>query len=180
MQHKSLAHTGCAVARSLERVGEWWSILILRDASYGMTRFDEFQKSLSIAPNILTKRLNALVEGGLLERRQYQDRPARFEYVLTDAGRDFRPVLWALLDWGTRHLSPEGPTVQVVNRRTGKVAKLMMVDGDTGEPITTQDFMAAPGPAATPGIRSRFAFVEEKRRDPEAKPRFVTSAEPSA
>ncbi len=91
----------CPIARSLERVGEWWSILILRDALHGLTRFDQFQKSLDIAPNMLTRRLNALVEGGLLERRRYNERPPRDEYVLTERGRDFEPVLYALLAWAT-------------------------------------------------------------------------------
>ena len=95
MQHKSFGNMQCPIARSLERVGEWWSILILRDAFLGLTRFDQFQKSLDIAPNILARRLNALVEAGLLERRSYSARPPRDEYVLTALGRDFRPVLWA-------------------------------------------------------------------------------------
>ena len=97
MQRKSFGDMQCPIARSLERVGEWWSILILRDAFHGLTRFDEFQKSLDIAPNILTRRLAALVESGLLERRRYSERPPRDEYILTDLGRDFRPVMQALL-----------------------------------------------------------------------------------
>src|ERR1700709_272650 len=97
MQRKSFGDMQCPIARSLERVGEWWSILILRDAFHGFTRFDEFQKSLDIAPNILTRRLAALVESGLLERHRYSERTPRDEYVLTDLGRDFRPVMQALL-----------------------------------------------------------------------------------
>src|SRR5262245_18038344 len=100
MQRKSFGSMQCPVARSLERVGEWWSILILRDAFHGMTRFDQFQKSLGIAPNILTRRRNALVEAGLLERHHYNEHPPRDEYLLTARGRDFRPVLVALLTWG--------------------------------------------------------------------------------
>ena len=83
MRRKSFGNMQCPIARSLERVGEWWSILILRDASLGLTRFDEFQESLGIAPNILTRRLKALVEAGLLERRRYSERPPRDEYVLS-------------------------------------------------------------------------------------------------
>ncbi len=101
----------CPIARSLERVGEWWSILILRDALHGYTRFDQFQKSLGIAPNMLTRRLNALVEAGLLERRRYSAHPPRDEYVLTARGRDFRPVIVALLAWGNKHFAPEGASV---------------------------------------------------------------------
>jgi len=96
----------CPIARSLERVGEWWSILILRDALRGSTRFDQFRKNLNIAPNILTRRLNAFVDAGLLERRQYCEHPPRHEYVLTPAGRDFQPVMIALLTWGNKHFAP--------------------------------------------------------------------------
>ena len=97
MRHKSFDDMQCPIARSLERVGEWWSMLILRDASLGLTRFDQFQESLGIAPNMLTRRLNALVEAGLLERRPYSEHPPRVEYVPTARGRDFRPVLVSLL-----------------------------------------------------------------------------------
>src|SRR5215467_11430043 len=128
MQRKSFGNMQCPIARSLERVGEWWSILILRDAFLGSTRFEQFQKSLDIAPNMLTRRLNALVESGLLERRQYSDRPPRDEYLLTERGRDFRPVLWALLAWGNRHFAPEGPSVVIVDAENGRPADLVLVD----------------------------------------------------
>ena len=111
MQHKSFGNMSCPIARSLERVGEWWSILILRDAFLGLTRFDQFQKSLDIAPNILARRLQALVEAGLLERRGYSARPPRDEYLLTARGRDFRPVLWAHARLGQQAFRP---------RRTGR------------------------------------------------------------
>src|SRR5262249_52615336 len=111
MQRTNFAHLQCPIARSLERVGEWWSILILRDAVYGVKRFDEFQRSLDIAPNMLTRRLNALVKSGLLKRQRYSDKPPRFEYVLTERGRDFRPVMLALLAWGNKHFAPEGASV---------------------------------------------------------------------
>src|ERR1700761_6302603 len=99
MQPRQSPNSECPIARTLESVGEWWSILILRDAMQGLTRFDEFQTSLGIAPNILTRRLNTLVESGLLERRRYSERPERFEYILTERGEDFRPVLWTLVAW---------------------------------------------------------------------------------
>src|ERR1700750_2180504 len=108
MQRKSFDRMSCPIARSLERVGEWWSILILRDALHGLTRFDQFQKSLGIAPNMLTRRLNALVDAGLLERRRYSERPPRDEYVLTDTGRDFLPVLAAIGAWGREHYGANG------------------------------------------------------------------------
>jgi len=108
MQHKSFADMACPIARSLEQVGEWWSILILRDAFAGKTQFGEFQQSLGIAPNMLTRRLASLVEAGMLERRPYSTRPPRDEYLLTERGRDFRTVLVALLAFGDRHFAVEG------------------------------------------------------------------------
>jgi DNA-binding HxlR family transcriptional regulator len=155
MQRKSFAETQCPIARSLERVGEWWNILILRDAFRGYSRFDEFQDSLGIAPNILARRLKGLVESGLLERRRYQERPARFEYVLTERGRDFRPVLWSLLAWGNRHFAPEGVSVQLIDSETGKVADPMLVDRISGKPLVAPQFRTAPGPAANTRTRSR-------------------------
>lgn len=148
MQRKSFGAMSCPIARSLERVGEWWSILILRDAFRGVTQFDQFQKSLGIAPNMLARRLNALVENGLLERRLYQAHPPRHEYVLTERGRDFRPVLWALLAWGNRHFAPEGPSVIVVDRETGRPADPVLVDRVSGKEMTAETFRSAPGPAA--------------------------------
>ena len=148
MQRKSFGNMQCPIARSLERVGEWWSILILRDAFRGLTRFDQFQKNLDIAPNMLTRRLNALVESGLLERRRYSERPPRDEYVLTERGRDFRPVLWALLAWGNKHFAPEGRSVVVVDSVTGVEADPLLVDRRTGRPLDEPDFKSAPGPAA--------------------------------
>src|SRR5579872_6696748 len=148
MQRKSFGTMSCPIARSLERVGEWWSILILRDAFRGHTRFDQFQTSLGIAPNMLTKRLHALVESGLLEKRRYSEKPPRYEYVLTERGRDFRPVLWALLAWGNKHFAPEGASVVVVDRKTGAPAEPMLVDRVSGRPLVPPDFITAPGPAA--------------------------------
>ena len=147
----------CPIARSLERVGEWWSILILRDAFHGLTRFDQFQKSLEIAPNMLTRRLNALVEAGLLERRRYSERPPRDEYLLTERGRDFRPVLWALLAWGNKHFAPEGKSVVIVDAATGAEADPVLVDRASGRPLVEPAFRAAAGPAAGEGTRRRYA-----------------------
>jgi DNA-binding HxlR family transcriptional regulator len=106
MRRKTFEAMSCPIARSLEMVGEWWSILILREAWLGKTHFDEFQKSLGIGSNTLTRRLNGLVAHNLLERRACGDRPARHEYVLTESGRDFQAVLEAFIAWGNRHASP--------------------------------------------------------------------------
>lgn len=95
-----ISEMSCTVAYSLTVVGERWALLILRDAMYGIRRFDEFQESLGIARNILADRLEKLVAHGVMERRQYQERPARHEYVLTPKGRDLFPVLMTLMRWG--------------------------------------------------------------------------------
>jgi DNA-binding HxlR family transcriptional regulator len=155
MKHTDFGRMPCPIARSLGKVGEWWSILILRDAFYGLTRFDEFEKSLKIAPNMLTRRLAGLVEGGLMERRQYSARPPRFEYLLTKAGRDFKPVLLAFVAWGNDHLAPEGASLLVVSRETGKPADQVLVDARTGLAINDEDYMFAPGPAANEIMRMR-------------------------
>ena len=160
MQHKSFEGMQCPIARSLERVGEWWSMLILRDAFHGLTRFDQFQQSLQIAPNMLTRRLNALVESGLLERRQYCERPARYEYVLTERGRDFRPVLWSLLAWGNRHFAPDGASVVVVDSETGEVADPVLVDRNSGRVLNEPAFRSAAGPAADDYVKRRYAAAK--------------------
>ena len=157
MQHKDIGNTQCPIARSLERVGEWWSILILRDAFHGLTRFDQFQKRLGIAPNMLTRRLATLVDSGLLERRLYSERPPRHEYVLTERGRDFRPVLWALLAWGNKHFSPEGTSVQVVDAATGEPADPVLVDRNTGRLLSEPQFQVAAGPAANERTRRHYS-----------------------
>ena len=149
MQRKSFEGMACPIARSLERVGEWWTILILRDAFRGLTRFDEFQKSLGIAPNMLIRRLAALVEAGMLERRPYVSRPPRDEYLLTDRGRDFRPVLLTLMAFGNRHFAPEGASVMIVDAETGAPAEPILVDGRTGRPLVEPDYKMARGPART-------------------------------
>ncbi len=147
----------CPIARGLERVGEWWSILILRDALHGMTRFDEFQQSLGIAPNMLARRLKSLVDAGLLERRRYSERPPRDEYVPTARGRDFRPILVALLAWGNKHFAPEGPSVLLVNARTGSVVDPVLVDPATGHAIEEPEYALVPGPAAGERTRQKYA-----------------------
>lgn len=153
MQHKSFADMQCPIARSLERVGEWWSMLILRDALRGSRRFDEFQKDLAIAPNMLTRRLNSLVDSGLLERRRYSERPPRYEYIPTECARDFRPVLWMLIAWGNKHFAPEGPSLLIVDTKTGAHAEPIVVDRASGRPLMTPDFALAAGPAAKGRMR---------------------------
>jgi DNA-binding HxlR family transcriptional regulator len=160
MQRKSFRVTPCPIARSLERVGEWWSMLIMRDALHGLTRFDAFQDSLGIAPNMLARRLKALVAAGLLERRAYSVRPPRYEYVPTERGRDFRAVLITLLAFGNRHFAPEGKSVTIVDAQTGAEADPVVVDRATGKPIREPEFAWAPGPAAGEHTKRRYARRE--------------------
>lgn len=141
MQHKSLADHPCPIARGLEHVGEWWSILILRDALRGHTRFDEFQKSLPIAPNMLTRRLATLVESGLLVKTQYSAKPPRFEYTLTNAGRDFQPIIAAMFAWGQKHYGPDAPKSQFVHRESGEFAEPIVMDNKSGMPINMTNFV---------------------------------------
>jgi len=157
MHRTSFSKMDCPIARSLDRVGEWWSILILRDALGGMTRFEEFQESLNIAPNMLSRRLTALVEAGLMERRRYNAKPPRNEYVLTERGQDFRPVLIALLAFGNRHFAPEGASVTIVEAHTGAPAEPILVDRLTGRPLVSPEFELVPGPAATEATKARMA-----------------------
>ena len=100
----------CSIARSLEIVGERWTLLILRDAVVGLTRFEEFQENLGIASNVLTNRLKLLCHEGILERLSDEQRPGRPKYVLTDKGRELAPALIVLMKWGDRHYpTPGGP-----------------------------------------------------------------------
>lgn len=171
MRHKNLGKMQCPIARSLERVGEWWSILIIRDALHGLTRFDQFQESLGIAPNMLTRRLAALVKAGMLERRRYSDRPPRYEYVLTERGRDFRSVIIAMTAWGNRHFAPEGASVVLLNARTGKPADPVFVDRNSKRPLADTEFLVAPGPAASDRTAAKLAASDwgASRRLPAAR-----------
>jgi DNA-binding HxlR family transcriptional regulator len=119
MLHRTYSDQDCSVARALEVVGERWTILILRDAFLGVRRFDDFQRSLGVARNVLQTRLRRLVDEGLLERRVYQERPVRHEYCLTPRGEDLLPVLLALMQWGDRHLGDGGHRPRALHRGCG-------------------------------------------------------------
>jgi DNA-binding HxlR family transcriptional regulator len=163
MQPKKAFGVECPVARSLECIGEWWSILILRDAFQGFTRFDEFQKSLGIAPNILSRRLAHLTESGLFERRLYSERPPRHDYVLTEKGRDLFPVVMAIFAWGNKHLAPKGETVLIASRKTAQHLDPILVDARSKQPITLGDAALIPGPRATPRTHQRLAMIRAMR-----------------
>ena len=159
MKRVEFDQTLCPVARTLERVGDIWSLMILRDAVHGLTRFDQFRRSLGVAPNILTDRLAKLVEAGVLERRRYSERPPRDEYVLTAVGQDFRPVLLAMMAFGNRHFAKEGVASQLVDAATGVSADPVLVDANTGRALDTKGYRFAPGPAADETVLARMAFA---------------------
>lgn len=120
MKRTSFADTLCPMARTLDFVGEWWTLLILRDVFYGIHRFDKLLSNLGIARNVLTNRLRTLVENGILEKRLYQDKPARYEYYLTESGRELLPVLSVLISWGNRRLKPQtDAAIELVHETCG-------------------------------------------------------------
>ncbi len=135
MDSEKFATGTCPIARGALRMGDMWSLMILRDAGLGITRFDDFRRSLGIAPNILTRRLGALVADGLLERRRYSARPPRDEYVLTACGRDYLPVLQAMGQWG-RTWFGEGKLSRLVDTGSGRTVEAVVVDRETGRPLS--------------------------------------------
>ena len=138
----------CSIARALEVIGERWTPLILRDALRGSTRFGEFQASLGIARNVLSARLARLCDEGILERRRYQERPPRDEYVLTAKGRDLEPVLLGLLRWGDRHAAPDGPPVVLTHAACGHELEPRLVCGHCGQALAPGSVVTRPGPGA--------------------------------
>lgn len=137
MDDKNFCDDPCPIARSLGVAGDAWSLLILRDAHAGLTRFDQFRKSLGIAPTMLTRRLATLTEEGLLEKRRYSERPPREEYLLTAAGRDFLPVLFMIGAWG-RQYRGGGKLVRFLDAETGTEIRAVAVDEVTGARIGTR------------------------------------------
>jgi DNA-binding HxlR family transcriptional regulator len=133
----------CSIARTLEIVGERWTLLIVRDAVFGLRRFDEFQESLGIARNVLTDRLNRLVEKGILEKVRYSERPERFEYRLTRKGRDLHIALAGLRQWGDNHVS-ERPPMRLLRKADKKpVVAALVTKG--GEPVRADELELVPG-----------------------------------
>jgi len=163
MQSKLGPLPECPCAATVATVGEWWSILILRDAMQGFTRFEQFQRSLGIAPNMLARRLKHLSASGIFERRLYSTRPARHEYVLTEKGRDFFPVIAAMVAWGSRHFAKDGPALLLADRASGLVLDPVLVDSASLRLIDADTAMAVAGPQASPQMRERLATVASLR-----------------
>jgi DNA-binding HxlR family transcriptional regulator len=136
----------CSIARSLELIGERWTLLVLRDVFSGRRRFDQIQESLGVARNVLASRLNRLVDEGILYRHRYQERPARHEYRLTEKGLDLWPVLVSLLAWGDRHLPDKGgPPVVLVHRECGGRVNDRRICEDCGAELGVRDAIALQG-----------------------------------
>lgn len=137
---KNISLEVCPIARSLSVLGDAWSMLILRDAHLGFTRFDQFRKSLGIAPTMLTKRLATLVEENLLEKKQYSEHPPREEYLLTQAGKDFLPVLFVIGAWGSKHKPHPYPEKMpiFIDKENGTEIKPIVIDQETGAKIGTR------------------------------------------
>lgn len=150
-----LADRPCPIARSLDQVGDWWSILLLRDTTLGFTRFADLQARLEIAPNMLVRRLEALCSHGLLERRRYAQKPDRFEYVPTKKGLDFVPVLLALGAWGNRWLAPRGAPLLNVHPKTRRRIDPIVVDRHTRRELKAGTVGVIPGPGAPKALRNK-------------------------
>jgi DNA-binding HxlR family transcriptional regulator len=164
MRRTSFATWPCSVARTMDLLGDWWTPLVLREAFYGIQRFDEFQRGLGIARNTLADRLRRLVEEGLLEKQAYQRDPVRYDYVLTDKGRDFFGVIAAMMAWGDRWLADAaGPPVTLHHTTCGHDTEAHVVCAHCKQPLGADDTAMRMGPgfpaklAQRPDAISRFA-----------------------
>lgn len=147
----------CPLSATLGLVGEWWTLLILHDAFDGYTRFDEFQENLGVSSSLLAGRLKRLVEAGIFERRPYQAKPVRHEYVLTELGRSLRPVIVALAAWGNARLDPSERSMVLVDAASGVEAEPVLVDRASGRRVDGTDFVFTAGPAASKPFQDRYA-----------------------
>jgi DNA-binding HxlR family transcriptional regulator len=147
MLNRDYPDQNCSVARALELVGERWTLLIVRDALRGLTRFDQFQASLGVARNVLADRLGRLVAEGILERVRYSERPGRYEYVLTEKGKQLRVALAALRQWGDAYLSPQPPTL-LRSKADGGPVVAAFVPADAANILSPDEVVSVPGPGA--------------------------------
>jgi len=154
VKRTSFARWPCSIARTVDLVGDGWTSLVLREAFYGTTRFDDFERLLGIGRNVLTQRLGRLVDEGLLQREAYQQNPPRYDYVLTAKGREFFPILAAMMAWGDRWLAPtEGPPVLLRHRSCGHDAHAEVVCSECGESLELDDVAPHLGPGFPTRLR---------------------------
>lgn len=168
MERRRFGDAPCSIARSLDVLGDHWAPLVIRECLYGLHRFDELQANLGVARNMLSRRLAELVEQGVLEKRQYQDKPPRYEYHLSAMGYDAAKVLLAMMPFGERWSFTKGhEPIRLYDRRTGKRVRPKLVDAETGEELDPRRLYAGPGPGFpnVPEIRARRfrEFFERKR-----------------
>jgi DNA-binding HxlR family transcriptional regulator len=157
VKHSRLANKECSMARAMEVVGDRWSILILREAYYGVKRFDEFEYYVGIAPNILSARLKKFVDAGIMTRVRLPEHAGRYEYVLTEKGRDFFPAYLALKKWGDDWLAePGGPQVVFRERAAGRPIEYPELRTSGGKPLQLEDVEIVAGAGAVPFNRKRF------------------------
>src|SRR5215203_3540548 len=169
VKQSRLANKECSMARAMEVVGDRWSILILREAYYGVKRFDEFEYYVGVAPNILSNRLKKFVDAGVTTRVPLPEHSGRYQYVLTEKGRDFFPTYLALKKWGDDWLAePDGPQVVFRDRSSGRQIEVPALLSARGKPLQLEDLEIVPGSGAVPFNRKRFAG--------EAKPKRVKRA----
>lgn len=138
----------CSVAQTLEIVGEWWTLLVVRDLLLGVTRFDELQQRLGISRNILSDRLRTLIEAGVVERHPYQHNPERHDYRLTEKGADLWLVVSAIRQWGDRWAAPDGPPVELEHRSCGHRTTVVPCCSACGERLEPHDLRPVVGPGA--------------------------------
>jgi DNA-binding HxlR family transcriptional regulator len=163
MQRTSFSDMNCPIARALDQVGEWWSLLIIRECTQGSTRFAEFQSALGIAKNVLASRLERLTELGILERFPLQERVNADGYRLTRKGEELYPILVALMQWGDRWATPSGkPSVALVEDKTGQPIEPVVVRAKDGHPLSFHEVRFAPGPGATLNTHKVIADRNEK------------------
>ena len=155
----------CPVARPLDAIGDWWSLLIVRDAFFGARRFGDFERNLGIAKNVLSARLSHLVLHGIFERVDVGSEGQHFEYRLTEKGEALLPVLTALREWSDEWVFGRGnEPVLVQDRRTGRRLPRMRVTDAEGRPLSRRDLRTVPGPGASPGTRRLLAPREHRDR----------------
>lgn len=143
----------CSIARSLDQMGDGWALLVVRNALLGARRFQDFEETLGIPPNTLSRRLESLIEHGILKRRRYEARPPREEYVLTEKGRDLASVLLAFAAWGNRWLSPRGAVIECADPVSGEKVEPIVVDRRTGRELSAGRVALRAGPGASPELR---------------------------
>ena len=149
----------CNIARSVEEVGDGWSLMILRNALLGAKRFQDFEAQLDVPPTTLARRLSALTARGFFVRREYAAHPPREEYELTDKGLDFLPVLLSLAAWGGRWLSPDGAPLELVHPDTGAAIRPALIDARTGKELLAGQVGVQPGPGASKALRNAMKHV---------------------